>query len=86
MSPQQEQQLLKAVNKIGKALSTMNVVREEKEYITIKEAAERFNYSERTIRQLRYEGRLTDFKHSASGRKFKYSVEELEKVFEIKNK
>lgn len=86
MSPQQEQQLLKAVNKIGKALSTMNVVREEKEYITLEEAAKRFGVCAYSIRKRRYEGKLTDFLHTDTGRKFKYSVEELEKVFEIKNK
>ena len=82
-----EQQVLRELTTIKRELTTLRKerVKSEKEYITLAEASEKFGVSESKIRQDRYAGKLTDFTRTANGRNYKYSVDELEKLYEIKN-
>lgn len=82
-----EQQVLKELGTIKRELATLKKekMKSEKEYITPEEAAVKFGVSEITIRKARVAGKLKDFTCSATGRNHKYCVEELEKVFAIKN-
>lgn len=83
-----EQQVLKELTTIKRELSNIKKGKADsaKEYITLAEASQRFGVSERTIQNARREGKLTDFKFTSNGRNYRYSVDELEKLFAIKNK
>ena len=83
-----EQQVLRELTTIKRELSTLKKAKEttEVEYLTLAEASEKFKVSESTIRKARSTGKLTDFTHTSNGRNYRYSVDELEKLFAIKNK
>ena len=83
-----EQQVLRELTTIKRELSTLRKekAKSETEYITLAGASQRFGVSESKIRQDRYAGKLTDFTHTANGKNYRYSVDELSKLYAIKSK
>lgn len=83
-----EQQILKTLSSIDRRLAKIERASsvKEKEYLTPDEIKIRFNVGPDTLRHMRYEGRLTDYKCSATGRNYKYAIDELEKHFSKKIK
>jgi hypothetical protein len=75
------QRLNSIERKLQKLLST-----DDRKYISEREAAKRYGVSVSNLRKARYSGRLTDYTHTETGRNFRYSVSELNKVFSIKLK
>ena len=87
MTAAAEQRILKELSSIRRELTVLRKekVLSDKEYITLDEAHIKFGVSKSLIRKARYSGKIIDFKCTNGGRNFKYSVDELEKLFAVKN-
>jgi hypothetical protein len=58
--------------------SLVKTAQSDDSFITPEEAFRLFGYSKETLRKMRYAGTITKFRCTATGRKFKYSKQELE--------
>lgn len=80
------QLILSRLRSIEKKVDRLTSTKVTAEYITAAQASKMYSVSPDTIRKLRYRGKLTDCKATRTGRKWRYSVPELEMVLAAKTK
>lgn len=80
------QLVLSRLRSIEKKVDRLTAAKVTAEYITAQEAAKMYGVSQDMIRKLRYRGKLTDCRATRTGRKWRYSVPELEIVLAAKTK
>jgi len=69
------------IQKLNSIDRKVTLLTKQKEYITPDEVGKRYGLSMETLRKYRAAGRLVDVRRSIGGRKFIYSVDELEGMF-----
>lgn len=80
------QLILSRLRSIEKKVDKLTATSVTPEYITAQQASKMYGVSQDLIRKLRYRGKLTDCKATRTGRKWRYSVPELEMVLAAKTK
>jgi hypothetical protein len=83
-----EQEILQKLSSIDRRLAVLERAQkaQEAEYLTAADIKVRYGVSPDTIRHMRYEGKLTDYKCTATGRNYRYCKDELEKYLSVKMK